>query len=164
MDSSDRIPPVLRWGAALWLIVWVPAYWRTWGAVNFLHFCDIGVILTCAAAGSATRAACKRRQTGFIATHSTANAGWPGALETPVTPRRLAVGRRSERPTTRLKGSAKLARKRRLCSGIFPRTGPLLRRMRPGDQDFGKTSAGYRKNSSKSYGMGLFTYSEIGPY
>ena len=32
----------------LWLAVWVPAYWRTWGAVNFLHLCDIAVVFTCA--------------------------------------------------------------------------------------------------------------------
>jgi hypothetical protein len=38
----------LRWGAILWLVIWIPAYWRTWGLVNFLHFCDIAVILTCA--------------------------------------------------------------------------------------------------------------------
>jgi hypothetical protein len=36
-----------RWGAILWLLVWIPAYWRTWGASNFLQLCDIAVILTC---------------------------------------------------------------------------------------------------------------------
>lgn len=30
------------------MVVWLPAYWRTWGLQNFLHLCDIAVILTCA--------------------------------------------------------------------------------------------------------------------
>lgn len=37
----------LRWAALLWLVIWIPVYWRTWGASNFLHLCDIAVILTC---------------------------------------------------------------------------------------------------------------------
>jgi hypothetical protein len=40
-------PAWLRWLALLWLAIWVPAYWRTWGAANFLHLCDIAVILVC---------------------------------------------------------------------------------------------------------------------
>jgi hypothetical protein len=36
----------LRVGAAVWLAIWLPAYWHTYGVVNFLHFCDIAVILT----------------------------------------------------------------------------------------------------------------------
>jgi hypothetical protein len=46
--APKTFPIVLRLGAVVWLAVWVPTYWRTWGAVNFLHFCDIAVILTCA--------------------------------------------------------------------------------------------------------------------
>lgn len=46
--AKRKFPALLRWGAPVWLAVWVPAYWRTWGAVNFLHFCDIIVFLTCA--------------------------------------------------------------------------------------------------------------------
>jgi hypothetical protein len=45
--THDRLPVWLRWSALLWLFVWVPAYWRTWGAANFLHLCDVSVILTC---------------------------------------------------------------------------------------------------------------------
>ncbi|MGB2886576.1 MAG: hypothetical protein WBC04_02665 [Candidatus Acidiferrales bacterium] len=37
----------VRWGAVLWLAIWIPAYWRTWGFSNFVHLCDIAVILTC---------------------------------------------------------------------------------------------------------------------
>src|SRR5713226_3660511 len=43
----NRISPWLRWGAAAWLAVWVPVYWRSYGALNFLHLCDIAVLLTC---------------------------------------------------------------------------------------------------------------------
>lgn len=39
--------PVLRWVSLLWCLVWVPCYWRTWGAANFLHVCDVAVLLTC---------------------------------------------------------------------------------------------------------------------
>jgi hypothetical protein len=40
-------PAWIRWGSSLWLVVWIPAYWRTWGFGNFVHLCDIAVILTC---------------------------------------------------------------------------------------------------------------------
>lgn len=40
--------PRLRWAALVWLTVWAPAYWLVWGPANFLHLCDIAVILTCA--------------------------------------------------------------------------------------------------------------------
>jgi hypothetical protein len=39
--------PVLKWVALAWLAVWIPAYWRAWGWQNFLHLCDIAVILAC---------------------------------------------------------------------------------------------------------------------
>jgi hypothetical protein len=39
--------PFLRWVALAWLIVWIPAYWHAWGWLNFLHLCDIAVILSC---------------------------------------------------------------------------------------------------------------------
>ena len=38
----------LRWAAAAWLAVWVPAYASFWGPRNFLLLCDVAVILTCA--------------------------------------------------------------------------------------------------------------------
>ena len=33
--------------ALAWLAVFVGAYWRTYGPANFLHLCDVAVILTC---------------------------------------------------------------------------------------------------------------------
>jgi len=29
------------------MLLWAPAYWLSWGPINFLHLCDIAVILTC---------------------------------------------------------------------------------------------------------------------
>jgi hypothetical protein len=46
-QSSRVCFPVLRWLALAWLAVWIPAYWVVWGWQNFLHFCDIAVILSC---------------------------------------------------------------------------------------------------------------------
>jgi hypothetical protein len=39
--------PIARWIALGWLVIWIPAYWRVWGWQNFLHFCDVSVILAC---------------------------------------------------------------------------------------------------------------------
>jgi len=40
-------PNWMCWIALVWFAVWFPSYWRAWGAVNFIHLCDIAVILTC---------------------------------------------------------------------------------------------------------------------
>jgi hypothetical protein len=41
------LPEALRWGALGWMAVWFPAYWHAWGPANFLHLCDLAVLLTC---------------------------------------------------------------------------------------------------------------------
>jgi hypothetical protein len=46
-EGPRKFPNWLRWAALLWLIFWFIAYWHTWGATNFLHLCDIAVMLTC---------------------------------------------------------------------------------------------------------------------
>jgi hypothetical protein len=38
----------IRWGSLLWLLIWFPVYWHTWGPANFLRLCNVAVILTCA--------------------------------------------------------------------------------------------------------------------
>lgn len=48
MNRPDHPFPRMRWVAAAWLLVWAPAYASVWGFPNFLHLCDIAVILTCA--------------------------------------------------------------------------------------------------------------------
>jgi hypothetical protein len=47
ITTHRRFAPWIRWAAAVWLIVWVPAYWYAWGPANFLHLCDLAVFLTC---------------------------------------------------------------------------------------------------------------------
>jgi hypothetical protein len=42
-----QVPRVARWGAVVWMIIWAPAYWHAWGFANFLHLCDLAVLLTC---------------------------------------------------------------------------------------------------------------------
>lgn len=45
--ARQKIPHWLRWLALLSLVAWFVAYWHAWGPANFLHLCDIAVILTC---------------------------------------------------------------------------------------------------------------------
>jgi hypothetical protein len=45
--ANQKLPGWLRWSALLWLLVWVPAYWRVWGPANFLFLCDVAAALTC---------------------------------------------------------------------------------------------------------------------
>lgn len=46
-SHSSSFPTWIRWGALGWLLIWIPAYWHTWGVANFLHLCDVAVVLTC---------------------------------------------------------------------------------------------------------------------
>lgn len=40
-----RIPLWLKIAWTIWLVVWIPLYWKQYGAQNFLFFCDLGNIL-----------------------------------------------------------------------------------------------------------------------
>ncbi len=42
-----KFPAWLCISAILWLCFWMPAYYQAWGWENFLHFCDVALILTC---------------------------------------------------------------------------------------------------------------------
>ncbi len=46
MSPGPQAFPVLRWFSLLWMVVWLPAYFRVWGWANLLHLCDVAVILT----------------------------------------------------------------------------------------------------------------------
>ncbi len=48
-DAKPRIPLWLKLIWTAWIAVWIPAYWRQYGAQNFLFFCDIGNLLITAA-------------------------------------------------------------------------------------------------------------------
>ena len=51
MDSTtakhSKLPVWIRRVAFVWLVFWFAVYWRSWGPLNFLHFCDIAEILSC---------------------------------------------------------------------------------------------------------------------
>jgi len=38
---------VIKWVSVLWLAVWLPTYTAFWGGANFLHICNVAVILSC---------------------------------------------------------------------------------------------------------------------
>jgi hypothetical protein len=44
-----RLPLWLKIGWTIWVLVWVPIYWKQYGAQNFLFFCDLGNLLVCVA-------------------------------------------------------------------------------------------------------------------
>lgn len=50
MNQSPH-PPLfpwwVRWLSLVWLAVWVPSYAFYWGWANFLHLCDVAVLLAC---------------------------------------------------------------------------------------------------------------------
>jgi len=45
--SRQKIPNWFRHLALIFLVLWFAAYWHAWGPANFLHLCDIAVILSC---------------------------------------------------------------------------------------------------------------------
>jgi hypothetical protein len=47
VSRNRKLPAAVRWGALASLAIWIPAYWHGWGPANFLHLCDLAVILTC---------------------------------------------------------------------------------------------------------------------
>jgi hypothetical protein len=40
-----RIPLWLKIGWTVWVLWWIPIYWRQYGVQNFLYFCDVGNLL-----------------------------------------------------------------------------------------------------------------------
>src|SRR5208282_4502815 len=46
MSLGSPTFPVLRWFSLLWMLVWLPAYFRVWSWANLLHLCDVAVILS----------------------------------------------------------------------------------------------------------------------
>jgi hypothetical protein len=40
-----RIPLWLKVGWTVWVLCWIPIYWRQYGVQNFLYFCDVGNLL-----------------------------------------------------------------------------------------------------------------------
>jgi hypothetical protein len=46
-SEAAGVPRAWRWGALLWLAVWIPAYAATYGWRNFLALCDVAALLGC---------------------------------------------------------------------------------------------------------------------
>ena len=46
MSPAPVTFPVLRWFSLVWMVVWLPAYFRVWGWANLLHLCDVAVVLS----------------------------------------------------------------------------------------------------------------------
>lgn len=47
LSRAGKYPTWMRCIAFVWFALWFSMYWRTWGAANFIHLCDVAVILTC---------------------------------------------------------------------------------------------------------------------
>jgi hypothetical protein len=48
MSSETKAFGFVRWGALVWLFIWLPVNTRAWGWQNMMHLCDVGVIIACA--------------------------------------------------------------------------------------------------------------------
>ena len=44
---APLFPIWVRWVSLVWLALWIPSYALYWGWANFLHLCDVAVLLTC---------------------------------------------------------------------------------------------------------------------
>jgi hypothetical protein len=44
---NDRRFRFVKWLLVLWLAVWLPTYSKVWGWANFLHICNVAVLLSC---------------------------------------------------------------------------------------------------------------------
>lgn len=73
-----KLPEWIRWGALVWLVFWMAVYWRYWGAANFLHLCDIAVIVTCIGLWSNNARLLSSQAVGSLVVDAiwTLDAGW----------------------------------------------------------------------------------------
>jgi hypothetical protein len=61
-----RIPLWLKVAWTLWLLLWIPLYWRQYGAQNFLYFCDLGNLLIGIALWTESRLVFSWQATGLL--------------------------------------------------------------------------------------------------
>jgi hypothetical protein len=50
-----KFPAWARWASLVWLVAWFSLYWHEWGLENFLHVCNLAIILTCLAISANNR-------------------------------------------------------------------------------------------------------------
>lgn len=67
MPPASHPFPLLRWFALLWMLVWLPAYWHTWGWTNLLHLCDVAVFLSAAGIWFGNRLLLSSQAVGCVA-------------------------------------------------------------------------------------------------
>lgn len=61
-----RLPFWLKIGWTFWLGVWIPIYWKEYGAQNFLYFCDLGNIFVAIALWSESALIFSWQATGLL--------------------------------------------------------------------------------------------------
>jgi hypothetical protein len=61
-----RVPLWLKIGWTVWVAVWLPVYWRQYGAQNFLYFCDFGNLFICVALWLESRLIFSWQATGLL--------------------------------------------------------------------------------------------------
>jgi hypothetical protein len=85
--APKELPDWLRWGALVWLVFWMAVYWRSWGPANFLHLCDIAVIVSCLGLWSNSTLLISSQAVGSLLVDAiwTVDAGWRLFLGRPLT-------------------------------------------------------------------------------
>ena len=53
--AAMRLPLWLKIAWTIWIAIWIPLYWRQYGAQNFLYFCDLGNLLVLVALWTESR-------------------------------------------------------------------------------------------------------------
>lgn len=86
-SAHGKIPDWIRRGALVWLIFWMAVYWRFWGPANFLHLCDVAVILSCIGLWSDNALLISSQAVGSLLVDAiwTVDAGWRFFLGRPLT-------------------------------------------------------------------------------
>ena len=80
--SSMRLPLWLKIGWTVWVAVWVPIYWRQYGAQNFLYFCDLGNFLIAAGLWTESSLILSWQASGLLLVHSLYTVDLAGAVLT----------------------------------------------------------------------------------
>ncbi len=47
VPRGTRALSIVRWGALIWMLTWLPLYTWYWGWRNMLHLCDVSVVVAC---------------------------------------------------------------------------------------------------------------------
>jgi hypothetical protein len=64
--AGMRIPLWLKTGWTVWVVAWVPFYWKQYGPQNFLYFCDLGNFLIAVALWTESALIFSMQATGLL--------------------------------------------------------------------------------------------------